>query len=82
MTYVNNLEKDVQDVYITNLQIENAYLLVTNEKGEIYKINLKTGNKVTDNEKNNKLNILNVQTFVSLCLVVLLVYITRVFFFK
>lgn len=54
VTYDNNLEKDVQDVFVTHLQIEDNNLLVTNEKGEIYKIDLKTGKNAINKENVNE----------------------------
>lgn len=38
-----NHELDAQDVYINNLKKEKNILVITNEYGQIYKINLKTG---------------------------------------
>jgi hypothetical protein len=40
--YDPNLETDVQDVFITSLEIENGRLSVVNEKGLHYTIDLKT----------------------------------------
>lgn len=37
-----NLEKDVQDVFITKLKIDNGRLIVTNEHNDRYSIDLKT----------------------------------------
>jgi len=36
-------EKDVQDIFITSLAVQNGKLLVTNEAGKSYWLNLKTG---------------------------------------
>ncbi len=36
------LEKDVQDVFITNLTIKNEKLIITTEKDEYYSLDLKT----------------------------------------
>ena len=40
------LERDVQDVFITSLEVKDGILLVTNERGEKYALDLKT-HKVT-----------------------------------
>lgn len=40
------LERDVQDVFITSLVIENGTLVITNERGESYTLDLAT-NSVT-----------------------------------
>jgi hypothetical protein len=40
--YVPDLEKDVQDVFITTLVIEGASLIVTNEKAESYALDIAT----------------------------------------
>jgi hypothetical protein len=40
--YDERLERDVQDVFITGLRIEGDHLIVKNERGNIYKINLLT----------------------------------------
>lgn len=45
INYSDFLEKDVQDAYITSLRIEDNVLLVTDENGKIYKVDLKTGDK-------------------------------------
>jgi outer membrane protein assembly factor BamB len=36
-------ERDVQDVFITSLQVENGRLLVSNEAGKTFTLDLKTG---------------------------------------
>ncbi len=36
------LEKDVQTIYITDMRIENQKLIIRNEKGEYYSLDLKT----------------------------------------
>jgi hypothetical protein len=41
--YDPELEKDVQDVFITDLRIDNGRLLVSNEKKQEYALDLKTG---------------------------------------
>jgi hypothetical protein len=48
-----NLEEDVQWVFITGLSLHGNSLLVTNEKGDQYNLNLKTKTveKVKKNEK-------------------------------
>lgn len=40
--YDPKLEQDVQDVFITSLKIEHGKLLITNERNEIYALNLET----------------------------------------
>jgi hypothetical protein len=40
--YRPDLEKDVQDVFIISLKVEGNRLVVTNERGEIYEVNLET----------------------------------------
>ena len=35
-----DLERDVQDVFIVSLELENGYLLLTNERSSTYKLNL------------------------------------------
>lgn len=40
ISYNPFLEKDVQDVFITNLEIKGDSLVVTNEKKERYKLNI------------------------------------------
>ena len=42
ITYDPGFEKDVQEVYITSLKIEFGKLIVTNEAGEIYQVELGT----------------------------------------
>ncbi len=44
--YKSDLEKDVQDVFITSMRIKNGTLVVMNEKDEVYHVNLRT-RKVT-----------------------------------
>lgn len=44
--YREDLESDVQDVFITELKIDKGYLFVTNERGEKFKVDLNT-KKVT-----------------------------------
>ena len=44
--YPHGLEEDVSDTFITSMKIKNGYLIVTNEKKAVYKVNLKT-RKVT-----------------------------------
>lgn len=39
-----NLEADVQHVFITKLEVADGALLVTNERGEVYSMDLKTRN--------------------------------------
>jgi outer membrane protein assembly factor BamB len=41
-----NLERDVQDVFITSLEVKQGMLIITNERGEKYALDLKT-RKVT-----------------------------------
>jgi hypothetical protein len=41
--YVPFLETDVQDIFITSLTVQNGKLLVTNEAGKSYWLNLTTG---------------------------------------
>lgn len=50
--YREDLESDVQDVFITELKIDKGYLLVTNERGEKFKVALKS-KKVTRLENNS-----------------------------
>ena len=38
--YNPDLESDVQDVFITSLNIEDGKLVVVNEKGDVYKVDL------------------------------------------
>jgi hypothetical protein len=40
--YNNDLEKDVQDIFITNLKISNNYLLITNESNKVFRMDLST----------------------------------------
>jgi len=40
--YNLNLERDVQDLFITSMTIEDGRLLVTNERDETFEVNLKT----------------------------------------
>ena len=40
--YKSGLEKDVQDVFITSLALKNGELIVENEKGEEFAVDLKT----------------------------------------
>jgi hypothetical protein len=40
--YNTDLERDVQDVWITSLSIEDGKLIVVNEKGDKYEVDLKT----------------------------------------
>lgn len=42
INYDPNLESDVQDVFIVSMAIKGNELIVTNEKGETYAIDLKT----------------------------------------
>jgi len=42
VSYDNNLEKDVQDVFIDSMIVKCNYLFIRNEEHEVYKINLKT----------------------------------------
>jgi outer membrane protein assembly factor BamB len=37
-----NLERDVQDVFITSLTVKDGTLIITNERGESYALDLKT----------------------------------------
>lgn len=78
VNYQNNLEKDVQDIYITNLKIEDTNLLVTNERGEVYRINLKTGEGSINNLKNNS----SKRLLINLGLITFLVCVTAAFFYK
>ncbi len=48
--YKSDLEKDVQDVFITSMKIKNGTLVVMNEKDEVYSVNLRT-RKVTHHLK-------------------------------
>ncbi len=41
--YIPNLEKDVQDVWITSLAIEDGVLNVLDEKGRSYRVDAETG---------------------------------------
>lgn len=36
------IERDVQDVFITSLTIKDDHLVVTNERGEVYEVDLRT----------------------------------------
>lgn len=38
--YRPDLERDVQDVFIVSLKLENGYLLLTNERSSTYRLNL------------------------------------------
>jgi hypothetical protein len=40
--YDNDLEKDVQDIFIINLKISNNNLLITNERNKVYRMDLST----------------------------------------
>ena len=40
--YNNDLEKDVQDIFIINLKISNNFLLITNERNKVYRMDLST----------------------------------------
>jgi hypothetical protein len=50
VTYIEDLETDVQDVFITRLVVEGNTLVVTNEKGVQYVLDLAT-QKVRKKEK-------------------------------
>jgi hypothetical protein len=43
VAYDSNLETDVQDVFITKLEVANGKLFVTNESNQKYQVDLKTG---------------------------------------
>ena len=43
INYLKSLEKDVQDLHITKLEIDNGLLLVKTEKGGIFSCNITTG---------------------------------------
>ncbi len=45
--YKKDLEKDVQDIFIKNLKISNNYLLITNERNRVFKMDLST-NTITE----------------------------------
>ena len=40
--YNNKLERDVQDIFITSIKLEGGIILVTDEKGRVFAVNLKT----------------------------------------
>ncbi len=48
--YDENLEKDVQDVFITEMKIKNNKLVVRNEKNDTFIIDLKTKKVKPDNK--------------------------------
>jgi len=43
INYLKSLEKDVQNLHITKLEIDNGLLLVKTEKGGIFSCNITTG---------------------------------------
>ena len=43
ISYIPNLETDVQDIWIKKLEISNDALSVTDERDLVYKVDLKTG---------------------------------------
>lgn len=55
VSYVPNLETDAQDIWITNLEVANGVLLVTNEGNATYKVDLKTGKVLSDPSDSNKI---------------------------
>jgi len=48
--YNNDLEKDVQDIFIKNLKISNNYLIITNERNKVFKIDLITYTIIHDSD--------------------------------
>jgi hypothetical protein len=40
--YTSSLEKDVQDIFISSLVLEDDNLLISNERGECFSLNLKS----------------------------------------
>lgn len=55
INYDPNMEKDVQDIFITRLEIKDDRLIVTNESQARYSIDLKTQEvKKLDGPKNGK----------------------------
>jgi len=82
VTYDANLEKDVQDVYITNLQIEDTNLLVTNEKGVVYKVDLNTGNGINDDGSISGSKQPKQVLFIGVGLATLLICAIGIFFLK
>jgi len=49
--YEPSLEQDVQDVFITKLRAEPSRLLIENEKGEHFTLDLRTGNVSMSNRQ-------------------------------
>lgn len=43
VSHKSNLETDVQDIWITKLEVAKGVLLVTNEKKNVYEVDLTTG---------------------------------------
>lgn len=54
VSYNPILETDVQDVYITKLEVINGILLVRNEENATYKVDLKTGKVIIWPPESNK----------------------------
>jgi hypothetical protein len=50
VTYIPDLETDIQDVFISELAVDGNVLVITNEKGARYALDLTT-RKVTKREK-------------------------------
>ena len=80
ITYDNSLERDVQDAYITNLRVEDNKLLVKNEGGNVYKVDLKTGNVISQTSSSE--NIQLTQIALKLLVLILLIIIIGLILFK
>ena len=44
--YTPDLEQDIQDVFIVSIQLENEAIVVIDEKGRVFKVNLNIRNIV------------------------------------
>ena len=44
--YNPDLEQDIQDVFIVSIQLENEAIVVIDEKGRVFKVNLNIRNIV------------------------------------
>ncbi len=78
VVYDPDLESDVQDVFITKLEIAGGKLLVTNEEDRKYQVDLETGKVLNDPWVNNvRLVWLAVVVFVLVSLFTLYKYLLK-----
>lgn len=80
VSYNPILETDVQDVWITKLEIANGVLLVTNEGSATYKVDLKTGKILSGPSGSNK--IYSASVIGGLILLIILGFIIYRFFIR